>query len=107
METTLHPDADTHAANGQSHEVTPGLPLGSGSGDTQAKAKVAVVDLAAWARGNSDLPFDQVQKAIDDYAEHEIEKTVARFIGIDSPRDAVRFVVAEGIITADEARDDL
>jgi hypothetical protein len=104
---TTHPDADTHAANGEGHEIMPGVPLGGGNDNTQAKTKVAVADLAAWARGNNDLPFDQVQKAIDDYAEGEIEKMAARLAGITNPREAVQFVVAEGIIGADEARDDL
>jgi hypothetical protein len=71
-----------------------------------AKADIAV-DLAAWARGR-EYPFGEVQKAIDDYAVIEIQKMIdARFSGITDRRKAVQFLIAEGIIDADEARTDV
>jgi hypothetical protein len=107
METTLHPDADTHAANGQSHEVTLGLPLGSGSGDDPIKSKVAV-DLAAWGRGERDYIFDEVRLAIDERIIREIERIVdSRFVSLQTRRDAVEWLIKEGVIEAAQARADV
>jgi hypothetical protein len=108
METTPPAEADVHPANGQSHEITPGVPLGDGGPDAPAKASRAVDLLASWARGEREVLFTEVQRAIDDYALLEIQKMVdARFGGIVDRRAAVQFLIAEGIVTADEVRRDV
>jgi hypothetical protein len=74
--------------------------LGAGKG--------AGVDLAGWARGEKEYRFSDVQKAIDDYILGEIYKIVdARFVSVKGRRDAVQFLIDEGIIDAGEARDDV
>ena len=88
----------------------PGEPLDTALQASAPRGAVPAtgVDLAAWGRGERDYIFAEVQKAIDDYVLGEIYKIVdARFVSVKGRRDAVRFLVAEGIIAADEARDDV
>lgn len=57
----------------------------------------AEVDLAAWARGTTDYLFGEVQKAVrSKHNKHVTER-----------RDAVNFLVDEGVIRANEARQDV
>jgi hypothetical protein len=107
MESTAHFDADTRPANGQSNEIMPGVLLGGGSGDAPAKADTAV-DLAAWGRGEREYPFDEVRLAIDERIIREIERIVdSRFVSLQSRRDAVEWLIKEGLIEAAEARTDV
>jgi hypothetical protein len=66
------------------------------------------VDLAAWGRGEREYALSEVRVAIDEYILGEIDKIVdARFVPVKGRRDAVQFLIDEGIIAADEARDDV
>jgi hypothetical protein len=108
MEIAPPAEGNVHPANGERHEIAPGVPLDDGNPDGPAKAARAVDLLAAWGRGEREVLFTEVQQNIDHYALIEIQKMVdARFGGIVDRRAAIQFLVAEGIIAADEARTDV
>jgi hypothetical protein len=67
------------------------------------------VDLAAWAAGEVEYPFAEVQRAIDDYILRKVDKWVRdRFpLMVTTPREAVRFLVQERLIAKEDARDDV
>jgi hypothetical protein len=73
------------------------------------EAEPPAIDLAAWGRGEAKAyTFDEVQRAIDDYILAEIDEWVkTRFVMATDPAEAVRFLIEEGIIDAEEARTDL
>lgn len=62
-----------------------------------AKNGSAGVDLAAWARGRKDYVFGEVRKAID----------ARYFRSLNERREAVEFLIDQGVITAAEARKDV
>jgi hypothetical protein len=81
----------------------------AGAGDNaDAPAPGAAVDLAAWGRGDREYPFDEVRLAIDERIIREIERIVdSRFVSLRTRRDAVEWLVKEGLIEAAEARTDV
>jgi hypothetical protein len=81
----------------------------AGAGNSaDAPAPEAAVDLASWGRGERDYSLDQVRLAIDERIIREIERIVdSRFVSLRTRRDAVEWLVQEGIIGADEAREDI
>jgi hypothetical protein len=72
-----------------------------------ASAPSAAVDLAAWACGELDAPFEAVDRAIRDYGLAKVSTFADRVAGIETPADAVRFLIEEGVIDEDEARVDV
>jgi hypothetical protein len=85
-----------------------GVPLRGGADDPNPAKDGAVVDLAAWGRGERNYPWAEVQNAIDDYALAEIEKIIqARFAGVTDRAAAVDFLIEENIIRSEEARRDV
>jgi hypothetical protein len=65
------------------------------------------VDLAAWGRGDVEAPFDAVLAAINAHVEEKVKAIAERFAGIEAPRDAVTYLVEEGIIDEYETREDV
>ena len=65
----------------------------------------AEVDLAAYARGEADYDLADVLRAIDRYALQQVEQLAARTARIETRRDAIAFIEAEGLVEADEVAD--
>lgn len=80
---------------------------GSTSAADAPSAPDDAVDLAAWARGDEDYSFDEVDKAIRDWALKKVSDFADRVASIEEPRDAVRFLIEEGFIDGDDARIDV
>jgi hypothetical protein len=77
--------------------------------DSEGATQAAAVDLAAWASGAAEFPFTDVQRAIDEYMLQAVDDFVKERFPImpTNPREAVRFLVRENLIAADEAREDV
>lgn len=65
-----------------------------------AKAKAGSVDLAAWARGHKDYLFGDVRKALR-------QQYSVQIAGANERMDALQFLIANGVVTAAEARADI
>jgi hypothetical protein len=98
--------------NGEPFDIA-GMPVEAADDDTaegdSTKPDLPVhIDLAAWGRGERNYIFREVAHAIDDLVMGEILQIAnARLAGTESPRGALDFLISEGIIDADEARQDL
>lgn len=76
---------------------TPGVGLTWDGVTGKDQAKAGDINLAAWARGQTEYLFAEVQKALRaTYAKQVTER-----------RDAVDFLIEQGVIAANEARTDV
>jgi hypothetical protein len=94
---------------GEAPEPAPAEPPAAGGATTGTG-----IDLAAWARGETEEhSLDEVSKAIEDlvfdrYVYPEITKMMDARIGpLKTLRDAVQWLIDEGIVDEDDARTDL
>lgn len=98
------------ARNGQPHQIDghvadmPGARLDA---DEDGAADLAAADLAAWGREEIDLDFVEVQRAMDAWAFARVKALARRVTSIETPDEALRFLVDEGIVGEDEARTDI
>jgi hypothetical protein len=98
--------------NGHVSAAAMGIPTEPSSGDAaqipapaQQAAPGVDIDLVAWAQGYEDHPLADVLKAIDKYALQQVEKLASATARIETRRDAIGFLVDQGLI--DEADVDL
>jgi hypothetical protein len=96
------------STNGHASAAEAGMQIAAPAGGAK-DAEPPAVDLAAWGRGEeTGYTFDEVKQAISDYILAEIDEWVkTRFVMATDPAEAVRFLIEEGLITAEEARTDL
>jgi hypothetical protein len=88
---------DSVTQNGHAADdlVPPGIPFGSDP------RPASIDELAEWGVGDKDLDFDEIRAGVID---HLVQQWFER---LKSPRDALEFLLHEGIVTADQARTDV
>jgi hypothetical protein len=90
--------------------IVTGIALDEGSTDSPAQPSAdpgIALDLAAWGRGEQNYAFDEVKKAIDDWTFDKVRSLADRVVAIEDPRDALEYLIDEGVIDEDEARTDV
>jgi hypothetical protein len=83
-----------------------GMPIDPPAGE---EAQAPAVDLAAWASGEIEYPFAEVQRKIDDLVLAEVDTFIKkRFpLMVTNPKEAIAFLVQEGLIAEADVRTDL
>jgi hypothetical protein len=95
-------------SNGHVSAGEVGMPI-TAPADGSEEAETPTVDLAGWAVGEIEYPFAEVKRQIDERIFAAIDAFVReRFpIMVTTPKEAIAFLVREGLITAEQARTDL
>jgi hypothetical protein len=60
------------------------------------------------AIGDADYLFHEIQRGIDDRIWSQIEAYIAaRVVALSTPREALQYLIDEGVISSNQARGDL
>ena len=97
---------DSGSGSGSAGEA--GIELPTPAPEAAAPQPSTAAGLAAWGRGERELAFHELEKAINDYIFDKVWKIVEpRLVTIKSRAEALDFLIDEGIISLLEARGDV